>query len=103
MLSAHDVKYWVTQKLPQIYTANHATFPIQIGKITVQICGNFWVTKYRVELDKLYKVVQPSKQANMSVPVSKPVTTTIRAKDRYIYRDIEIAEKKERYCSTTLF
>ena len=20
--------YWVTQKLPQIYTANHATFPI---------------------------------------------------------------------------
>ena len=22
------------------YTANHATFPIQIRKITVQICGN---------------------------------------------------------------
>ena len=38
--------YWVTQKLPQIYTANHATFPIQICKITVQICGNFWVTQY---------------------------------------------------------
>ena len=37
-------KYWVTQKLPQIYTANHETFPIQIRKITVQICGNFWVT-----------------------------------------------------------
>ena len=36
----------MTQKLPQIYTANHATFPIQIRKITVQICGNFWVTQY---------------------------------------------------------
>ena len=42
-----DVAYcWVTQKLPQIYTANHATFPIRIRKITVQICGNFWVTQY---------------------------------------------------------
>ena len=38
--------YWVTQKLPQIYTANHATFPIRIRKITVQICGNFQVTQY---------------------------------------------------------
>ena len=38
--------YWVTPKLPQIYTANHATFPIRIRKITVQICGNFWVTQY---------------------------------------------------------
>ena len=38
--------YWVTQKLPQIYTANHATFPIQIRKIKVQVCGNFWVTQY---------------------------------------------------------
>ena len=35
------INYWVTQKLPQIYTANHATFPIRIRKITVQICGNF--------------------------------------------------------------
>ena len=26
-------------------TANHATFPIRIRKITVQICGNFWVTQ----------------------------------------------------------
>ena len=38
--------YWVTQKLPQMYTANHATFPIQLRKITVQICGNFCVTQY---------------------------------------------------------
>ena len=37
--------YWVTRKLLQIYTANHATFPIRIRKITVQICGNFWVTQ----------------------------------------------------------
>mgnify|MGYP001267233599 CR=1 FL=1 len=37
--------YWVIQKLPQIYTENYATFPIQIRKITVQICGNFWVTQ----------------------------------------------------------
>ena len=38
--------YWVTQKLPQMYTANHATFPIQRRKITVQICGDFWVTQH---------------------------------------------------------
>ena len=38
--------YWVTQKLPQTNTANHATFPIRIRKITVQICGNFWVTQW---------------------------------------------------------
>ena len=38
------IPYWVTQKLPQIYTANHATFPIR--EITVQICGNFLVTQY---------------------------------------------------------
>ena len=37
--------HWVTQKLPQIYTANHATFQIPMRKITVQICGNFWVTQ----------------------------------------------------------
>ena len=42
------INYWVTQKLPQIYVANHATFPIWIRIITVQICGNFWVTKYKV-------------------------------------------------------
>ena len=40
------VIYWVTQKLPKIYTANHATFLIQIRKITVQICGNLWVPQY---------------------------------------------------------
>ena len=40
------VSYWVTQKLPQIYTANHATFPIRIRKITLQISGNFWVSQY---------------------------------------------------------
>ena len=34
------------EKLPQIYTANNATFPIQIREITVQICGNIWVTKH---------------------------------------------------------
>ena len=32
-LRAHEfiiyLSYWVTQKLPQIYTANHATFPIR--------------------------------------------------------------------------
>ena len=31
--------YWVTQKLPQIYSANQATFPIRKRKITVHICG----------------------------------------------------------------
>ena len=43
-----NLNYWVTQKLLQIYTANHATFPIRIRKITVQICGNFLVTQYIV-------------------------------------------------------
>ena len=38
--------YWVTQKLPQVYNSNHATLQIQIRKITVQICGNFWTTQY---------------------------------------------------------
>ena len=41
----HDV-YWVTQKLPQTYTAKHATFPMGIRKIIVQICRNFWGTQY---------------------------------------------------------
>ena len=36
-------EYWVTQKLLQLYTANHATFPIRIRKNKVQICGNFLV------------------------------------------------------------
>ena len=40
------VVQWVTQVLPQKYTANNATFPIQIRIITVHICGNFWVTRY---------------------------------------------------------
>ena len=33
--------YRAFHKLPQIYTANHATFPIQMYAITVWICGNF--------------------------------------------------------------
>ena len=44
-LGSYILSYWVTQKLPQIYTANPATFPIQMRNITVQICGNFCVTK----------------------------------------------------------
>ena len=39
------LNYLVTQKLPQIDTVHHATFPIKIRKIIVQICGNFWVTQ----------------------------------------------------------
>ena len=39
-------RYWVTQKLPQTYKENHATFPIRIPKIIVQICGNFRVTQH---------------------------------------------------------
>ena len=38
--------YWVTQKLPQIYTANYANFPIRIRKIKVQNFVKFWVTQY---------------------------------------------------------
>ena len=34
------------QKLPQINTENQATFPIQIRKIILHVCGNFWVTQY---------------------------------------------------------
>ena len=33
----HHGKYWVTQKLPQIYTASHANFPIRIRKITTDL------------------------------------------------------------------
>ena len=40
------LEYWLVHKLPQIHTANHATFPIQIRIITVQICGILWVTQY---------------------------------------------------------
>ena len=49
--------YWVTQKLPQMYNANHATFPIQISKITVQICGNFWVAQYHACVRNLTQAV----------------------------------------------
>ena len=45
-MCAQISSYWVTKKLPQIYTANHAAFRIHISKITVQICGNFWGTPY---------------------------------------------------------
>ena len=38
--------YYVFHILPQIYTANHATFPIQMYAITVYIFGNFWGTQY---------------------------------------------------------
>ena len=33
--------YRAFYKLLKIYTANHATFPIQMKAITVYICGNF--------------------------------------------------------------
>ena len=36
-LALKGENYWVTKKLPQIYTANHATFPIRIRKITVHL------------------------------------------------------------------
>ena len=39
-------RYWETQTLMQIYTANHATFPMRIRKITVKICENFWITQH---------------------------------------------------------
>ena len=42
--------YWVVQKLPHIYTANHATFPIQKRTLTVQICGNFWGMQYFIKV-----------------------------------------------------
>ena len=37
----------VTTGWPRSYrkSGNHATFPLRIRKITVQICGNFWVTQ----------------------------------------------------------
>ena len=38
--------YWVTQKLPQIWTV---ILRIRIGKVVwfaLYICGNFWVTQY---------------------------------------------------------
>ena len=52
MSEGQSDSYWVTQKLPQIYTANYTTFPIRIRKITVQICGHFWVTQYIVPANR---------------------------------------------------
>ena len=49
--------YWAFHILSQIYTENHATFPIQIDVITVQICGNFWGTQY--VLDKSIVAATP--------------------------------------------
>ena len=34
---------YVFHILPQIYTVNHATFPMQMYVITVQICGNYYL------------------------------------------------------------
>ena len=53
VIVAAEIRYWVTQKLPQIYTANYATFPIRIRKITVQICGNFWVIQDEIKMVSL--------------------------------------------------
>ena len=53
-------KYWVIKKLPQIYTAKNATFPIRIRKITVQIFGNFWVTQYNGKRCNIWKVSSTS-------------------------------------------
>ena len=50
-------KYWVTQKLPQIYSVNHATVPIKIRKIIVQICGNFLVTQYNVCVQETFSLL----------------------------------------------
>ena len=47
-------KYYVFHILPQIYTENHATFPIQMYAILVYICGNFWCTQY------ILQITQPS-------------------------------------------
>ena len=68
--------YWVTQKLLQIYTANHATFPIRIRKITVQICGNFWVTQYGV-------VLHPDRNPGSAGKLHGPGSDTLVMIDRY--------------------
>ena len=57
--------YWVTQKLPQIYTANYVTFPIQIRKIKVHICGNFWVTQY---IKRIYCKIKNEQIQFYSIP-----------------------------------
>ena len=44
-------------KVLQIYTANHVTFPIQLRKITVRICGNFWVIQYVTTMAVLLPVL----------------------------------------------
>ena len=41
---------WYLLVDPEVTENICATFPIQIRKITVQICGNFWVTQY-IKLD----------------------------------------------------
>ena len=59
-INRHLIKYWVTQKLPQINNVNHATFSIKIHKITVQICGNFWVPQHIVHQNFFLKQEHPS-------------------------------------------
>ena len=48
----------MTPNSPQVHTANHATFPIRIRKITVHICVNPVPTLTdRQLLDNLHKIV----------------------------------------------
>ena len=46
--------YWVPNKLPQIYTANHVTFPIQIRKITYRFAAIFGSPSMMIILPLIY-------------------------------------------------
>ena len=74
----YHLRFWVTQKLPQIYTANHAIFPIRIRKITVQICGNFWVTQYRVFYFEVFTKVRSGSAEKNAHPSGKTGIQSIR-------------------------
>ena len=54
--------YWVTQKLPQIYTSNHATFPIQIRKIQYRFAVAFGSPSNKLDPGQLHLDPQPPAQ-----------------------------------------
>ena len=68
----------MTQKLPQINTAYHATFPIHIRKMKVEICGNYWVTHYIIKRQHscLHNSLCPSVSPSVQLFVIETATCT---------------------------
>ena len=72
---------------------HHATSPIQIRKITVQICGNFWVTQY----DLFMALMERENTHNSECLPEKIIVSFIRAQHVLSYRLISIPWVSQRY------